>query len=418
MRTRRARPLRALARGCTARRPRRRPVERWLGSPIFFFSDLIYQEPFVGKAAIAAYFQKVERLVPPDIKFVVEDITEGDGRKAGVRWHVELEGIQFPFSRGVSFYEVNDRGQIVFARDVVEPSLKPGGAALRGISFVAPLVRKLGPAADPSALKRLPLAAAGVWAVWAAYLGIVMLSPWPPGAPAWQASPETLQTVLHESFNFFYVNIGLAQLGLNPVPCVAEHPVSEAVFNAMGSWGLLFLPAMLADPRGARVRTKTKLGLWIGTWFLTNCFLPIYMALRLLPEEPGLQAAAAVATPAPPAQRAAPAGDDSGEAAAGAPAYTPALGVVALSVGLLSMWWAGFARPEYGALAERWAYAVQAVTTTRVDWAFGTDALLYSVWQYVLLGAAGAPQWQRAVPFFGMCAWALSGGRQQGPQGD
>ena len=48
-------------------------------------ADLVYQDAFVGRAEIAQYFKKVGRLVPPDIKFVVEDITEG-GRKAGVRW--------------------------------------------------------------------------------------------------------------------------------------------------------------------------------------------------------------------------------------------------------------------------------------------------------------------------------------------
>lgn len=57
------------------------------------------------------------------------------------------------------------------------------------------------------------------------YVGYVMLSTAAPGLPVWQTPPETWQTVLNESFNFFYVNIGLAQLGLNPVPCVAEHPV-------------------------------------------------------------------------------------------------------------------------------------------------------------------------------------------------
>lgn len=46
--------------------------------------------------------------------------------------HVELEGgIEFPFSRGVSFYEINEQGKIVFARDIVEPAMKPGGAALK-----------------------------------------------------------------------------------------------------------------------------------------------------------------------------------------------------------------------------------------------------------------------------------------------
>jgi hypothetical protein len=60
--------------------------------------------------------------------------------------HVEIadeqgRATEFPFSRGVSFYEVNDRGQIVFARDIVEPAVKPGAAALQGITIVAPLVR-------------------------------------------------------------------------------------------------------------------------------------------------------------------------------------------------------------------------------------------------------------------------------------
>ena len=52
-----------------------------------------------------------------------------------------------------------------------------------------------------------------------------MLGTASPGVPAWQTSWEQLQPVLHESLNFFYVNVGLAQLGLNPVPSIAEHPV-------------------------------------------------------------------------------------------------------------------------------------------------------------------------------------------------
>ena len=50
------------------------------------YQDLVYQEPFVGRAAVAKYFEEIERMVPADIKFVVEDITNGDDRKVGVRW--------------------------------------------------------------------------------------------------------------------------------------------------------------------------------------------------------------------------------------------------------------------------------------------------------------------------------------------
>jgi hypothetical protein len=45
-----------------------------------------------------------------------------------------------------------------------------------------------------------------------------MFSNTAPGLPAYAQPPEVLQEVLNESLNFFYVNIGLAQLGLNPVP--------------------------------------------------------------------------------------------------------------------------------------------------------------------------------------------------------
>jgi len=44
--------------------------------------------------------------------------------------HVELSGYEFPFSRGASFYEVTDKGQILYGRDLVEPALKPGSSAL------------------------------------------------------------------------------------------------------------------------------------------------------------------------------------------------------------------------------------------------------------------------------------------------
>lgn len=43
---------------------------------------------------------------------------------------MELNGHEFPFSRGASFYEVTEQGQILYGRDLVEPALKPGSSAL------------------------------------------------------------------------------------------------------------------------------------------------------------------------------------------------------------------------------------------------------------------------------------------------
>ena len=61
---------------------------------------------------------------------VAEDVA-GDDRAVGVRWHVEIDGNIFPFSRGVSFYEMNSDGKILRARDVVEGAVKPGTGALQ-----------------------------------------------------------------------------------------------------------------------------------------------------------------------------------------------------------------------------------------------------------------------------------------------
>ncbi len=160
-------------------------------APDVVYEDLVYLEPFRGRAAVAAYFAALSKSVPDDVRFVVEGVTGGEGdlllepgaesgtgatSTVGVRWRVEVDGaapgappVPFPFSRGVSFYEVNARGEIAFARDVVEPSLKPGAAALGAIAALAPAVRRLGPLADPRRAAAAPLGAAAVAAFWGWY---------------------------------------------------------------------------------------------------------------------------------------------------------------------------------------------------------------------------------------------------------
>ncbi|KAL4535829.1 hypothetical protein Ndes2526A_g05392 [Nannochloris sp. 'desiccata'] len=362
------------------------------------YEDLIYQDPFRGRREIAKYFEKIEQLVPKDIKFVVEDITEGDPKKVGVRWHVELEGVaQFPFSRGVSFYEVNDNGQIIFARDIVEPTFKPGAAALQGISVVAPLVRKLGPAADPSNLSNLPIAAATMGVFWLAYISYVMLSTAAPGLPVWQTTPDTLMSVINESYNFFYVNILLEKFNLNPVPCIAEHPVGEALFNFVNAWSMMMLPVWANDkPQGKKpVNSTMKIGLFVGTMFLTNVFLPVYLALRLIPA---------------PKEEGAKLEEKVTSGTLTLPSYiSPLFGGVAGVVGVVSVIWAAAARPELaGDLSSRYQYFTDMASTDRVFWAFCVDSILYSVWQAWLLGDAGnAKTWQRYIPFFGMAGYLV-----------
>lgn len=66
------------------------------------------------------------------------------GRTARCVWQAPVPCVPARFTAGGAlhncFLQVNDLGQIVFARDIVEPAIKPGAAALSGISVVAPLV--------------------------------------------------------------------------------------------------------------------------------------------------------------------------------------------------------------------------------------------------------------------------------------
>ena len=116
------------------------------------------------------------------------------------------------------------------------------------------------------------------------------------------------------------------------------------------------------------------------------------------------------------------------------PSWTPAVGLAATSIGILSILWALFARPELaaelgngllgsssddgasgGSLAGRWAWAAQALSTNRATWAFALDATLYSVWQAAILREA-APL-ERFFPFFGMAAYLMRV-RTEGGEGE
>ena len=74
---------------------------------------------------------------------------------------------------------------------------------------MSPVVRKLGPRANPANLQAVPIKAAMVWALYAGYVAYVLLSKAAPGLPAYQTPPEVLAGVFYESINFFYVNIFL-----------------------------------------------------------------------------------------------------------------------------------------------------------------------------------------------------------------
>jgi hypothetical protein len=165
----------------------------------------------------------------------------------------------------------------------------------------------------------------------------------------------------------------------------------------------MMLPVWANDaPKGKKpVDSNTKIGLFIGTQFLTNVFLPVYLALRLLPAE-SLDNGAVVG--------AKNTGKEEESSALSLPSYiSPLFGGIAGVVGLTSVVWAAVARPEIaGDISSRIEYFSTMYSTDRVFWAFCVDSVLYSVWQSWLLGDAGdAKTWHRFVPFFGMAGYLL-----------
>lgn len=173
-----------------------------------------------------------------------------------------------------------------------------------------------------------------------------------------------------------------------------------------------------------------KVAWWTGIMFLTNVFFIPFLALRAAPQpdtaNQGTSSGAAgtgARQDAPVAPNGAgqpgpsPSSSSSSTSKGNAalPAWAPAMGALGLFIGGMSMVWAAAARPEYGDLAARWQYFLEAFNGNRVFYAFIVDSGLYAVWQSVLLQGA-APKY-RFVPFFGLAAYLMQGGGKQEPAG-
>lgn len=128
--------------------------------------------------------------------------------------------------------------------------------------------------------------------------------------------------------------------------------------------------------------------------FLTNIFFVPYLALREQPA--GSRGTTADADPK----------------TAKLPGYAPIIGITGAVIGLGSIVWALSIRPEYGGLAERWQYFVQQSVSNRVFFAFVLDAVLYSVWQALLMDD-NATKLQKYFPFAGLISYLLQGGKKQ-----
>lgn len=394
------------------------------------YEDMIYVAPFAGKAAVEAHLKAVFSTLPPDMAFVIDDLAASGGG-VGLTWHVELGGTPFPFGRGASFVRVSRRsGLIEFARDVPEPSSKPGGGALWLVALLSRLLRavpgalpaaaraagampaakqRASPPASPPALPQQPpalpqqprWAAPALWAVAAAYTYALLIGTELPGDPAWNIQPSTLQAVLDESLDFFYVAPLLDAAGVGLFPAPEVHPAELALFNFVNGWSFMFLGLLAADARCARLPV---LPAWSGQMFLTNLFLLPLLAARASVEPSPDDTPAMEQLPAPLA----------------ALARSPALGAIGAAVGVTSVLWL-VAAPVPGAVdvsvADRWAHLMDAASQDRLTLAFFVDCAVYSAAQAMLIGDARAeiaatqpdavlpPAWHRFVPFFGLSSW-------------
>jgi hypothetical protein len=91
-----------------------------------------------------------------------------------------------------------------------------------------------------------------LWALFAAYAYALLIGTELPGEPAWNIQPHTLQSVVDESLDFFYIAPILDALGAPlPFPAPGVHPAELALFNGVNAWSLMFLGLLARDARGA-----------------------------------------------------------------------------------------------------------------------------------------------------------------------
>ncbi len=351
------------------------------------YEDVNFLKTFQGKEAVKHLFQESCDNVPDDFKFVVDEITTGDPLKVGVLWHVELDNISIPNGRGVSFYRISETtGKLIFARDIVEPPLKPGKLSFIIIRLVTPLIKTLlkpdsNPPQTQLILSKL------LWFLAGTYIYILLCSS-PnfilPGEPVWAVQPETIKEVISESTNFFFVLPILNTLGISLMKSPVVHPAIEAQFNFAEAWIFMFLPLLLADKR---VRDFPKFALWSVAMFLTNVFLLPYMAFRF--KRPTLEKIEE------PQKR----------------ILERIFGWTGLIVGITAIVWLFVGRPEFGDLSQRIDYFITQLQSSRVVIAFAVDLVLFAIVQMILMGAVIPPENSqrplRFIPFFGLAFWLI-----------
>lgn len=349
-----------------------------LFSTMIEYDDTAFPEPFVGSDALKKHLCLCADALPEGFSFVLDDkIDVGD--QVMVRWHVENNGEQMPFTNGCSFYEV-EKGKIRRGTDWKEPAVfKTGGLNLFVATFLNNVKR------EP--VRLLPLV------VWITYCYVVFFSDWFFGVPVQALESRTWEEVRDLSLNFFLV---APILGLPFAPVV--HPGLEAIFNLLLSWAAMFA-GFLTDDRPQKPNPLPMLPTVIGMQFLTSAFLLPYLATRSTETQRNVTREDLTAVSRATESR----------------LLGPAMG----AVGAGSILWGFVARQqEFGGLQERLASLIDLLCIDRVGSSFLVDLAMFGLFQGWLVdddlkrrgvdeNCSDSVLYQAAkyVPFFGMAAY-------------
>lgn len=85
------------------------------------YEDFNYELPLRGKEEVGDFLEKFAKIKA--LKFVAERFSDGS-RACCFTWNVEIVGApeDAPRTKGISFYELNDAGKIIYVRDIPESS--------------------------------------------------------------------------------------------------------------------------------------------------------------------------------------------------------------------------------------------------------------------------------------------------------
>ena len=354
------------------------------------YDDTAFPGVLQGSEEIRNHLQRCAAAFPASFQFVVDEIVGKDDKaknndnKLMVRWHVENDGEPLPFTRGISFYELQG-DRIRRGLDMIDGNpIKTAPLERLGRSLLQKVKQ------EPVRLVPLTL--------WVAYLYIVFLSDGIlPGANALQLEQRTWEEVRDLSLNFFLV---APILGLPFAPNTV-HPALEGVFNLLLSWAALFA-GFASDERRDKPNVLPFWPVVLGMQLLTSAFFLPYLATRTTETRDnvtqGELSPPSVATQVTEGR-----------------VLGPALGVV----GTYSIVWAFVGRGEaFGAtLAERWTSFLDLLSIDRVGSSFLVDLAIFGLFQAWLVdddlkrrgvAAGDLPRLRwvgKYLPFFGLAAY-------------